>query len=433
MKKVIGICLVLFLGLVTIAQSQPGYNWPEDPKKREIAEEYLVTMSDDLKLKDYASALPKVEWLVENAPNVHKSLYINGAKVYSGLVKASKGDKEKVDLYEDKTLEMYDKRIEYFGSEANVLNRKGQKAWVYYKDRPEKVEEVFNLYKKIFELNGDKTYSANTVAYMDMACKMKDAGKLTDEQVLEVSDEVIKVLDAHSDDQGYQKMRAPVEGKLAGCVSLDCDKIKTTLYPKFQAKPELKMAKTIFRQMNSGGCTSDPVFFEMMMYIEEQEPSCGMKFIIAKRSVRAKKYDQALKFYNLILEQCDAEKKAEVYFEMAMIYKRKGDKTSARSHARKSIAAGSDFKKASHELIGDLYFGSFKQCATADMLKNRTIYIAAYNQYQLAGNGKKMATAKAQFPSAAEIFTPGKKVGDAMNTGCWIGETVKLAKRPAGE
>ncbi|MEP2349427.1 MAG: hypothetical protein ABJH96_16680, partial [Algoriphagus sp.] len=61
--------------------------------------------------------------------------------------------------------------------------------------------------------------------------------------------------------------------------------------------------------------------------------------------------------------------------------------------------------------------------------KDYSIYIAAYNAYQKAGDSSGMANARARFPSKEELFTEGLQVGSTINTGCWIGETVTLATR----
>ena len=426
MKKLVGIGLGLVLSLAAFAQ--PGWNYEGlTPEQTEKAQTMMVTLGDDLKAKNYEEAVKKTDWLYETCPKVHKSLYINGAKAYAGMVNKTKGEER--NAYEDKTLMMYDKRAEYFGDEANVLNRKGQKAWVYLKDRPEKTEEVFNLYQKIFELNGTKMYAPNTMAYMDMACKMKTAGKMTDEQVIEVNENVNSVLDAHAADPKYTKMREPVGGIFVGCVDVDCDYVKQNLEPKFKANPDIKLAKKMFSLMSSGKCTDDPMFFELMEYIDSKEPSCGMKITMARKAKKAKNFDKSLKYYNAALEACGEEKKAEILYDMATIYKAKGDKVTARSYARKSIAAGSEYKTASYNMIGDMYFGSFQACANSSLVKSRATYIAAYNQYKMAGNNSMMAKAKAQFPSMEEIFTENMKIGQEVTVGCWIGETVKLDKR----
>jgi hypothetical protein len=73
---------------------------------------------------------------------------------------------------------------------------------------------------------------------------------------------------------------------------------------------------------------------------------------------------------------------------------------------------------------------SFNDCrGGVSRVKDRSIYMAAYNAYQRAGDSQGMAQARAQFPSREEIFTEGLQVGGTINTGCWIGETVTLATR----
>lgn len=427
MKKLTGLGLGLFLNIIAFAQ--PGWNYEGlTPEQQEKAQTYMVTMGDDVKAKKYADAAKKTDWLVENCPQVHKSLYINGAKAYEGMVDVAK-DPTEIDKFEDKALMMYDKRLEYFGDEANVLNRKGQKAWVYWKDRPEKTQELFDLYQKIYELNGNDMYAPNTIAYMDMAAKMKNENKLTDEQVIDVYDNINGVLDANATEEKYTRMREPIDGIFVGAVKVDCEFVKQNLEPKFKADPEIKLAKKMFSLMSSGGCSDDPTFFELMEFIDSKEPSFGMKITMARKAKKMNKYDLALGYYNTALETAPEEKIAEIYFDMATIYKAKGDKMSARSYARKSIAAGNSNKSDSYNLIGDLYFASFKDCANTSLVKSRATYIAAYNQYKMAGNSTMMAKAKEQFPSMEEIFTESMKLGQEVQVECWINEAVNLDKR----
>ena len=70
-----------------------------------------------------------------------------------------------------------------------------------------------------------------------------------------------------------------------------------------------------------------------------------------------------------------------------------------------------------------------KRCSSDDFLRKKSIYIAAYNMYQKAGNTSKMNLAKQQFPTIEEIFVRNRKEGEQINTACWINETVSLTKR----
>ena len=61
--------------------------------------------------------------------------------------------------------------------------------------------------------------------------------------------------------------------------------------------------------------------------------------------------------------------------------------------------------------------------------KNIESFNAAYNIFKSGGLISQANQAKEQFPSIEEIFNENMEVGEPMNTGCWINETVTLNKR----
>ena len=196
--------------------AQSKYNWPQDKNKREITEKYLDDFLEGIHIYKCFddNVVANLEWLLLNAPNVHVKLYIDAVELYSNLVKTC--SKENVDLYEDKVLEMYDQRIKYFGKEALVLNFKGQKAWKYWHDRSRKEEGLFHLCKKVIEKNGNNVYPANIIAYMDMACRMKEKGKLTEEEFLQICKEIEAILNVHLNESNYQIAKEEVNRRRKG-------------------------------------------------------------------------------------------------------------------------------------------------------------------------------------------------------------------------
>ncbi|MEM1407354.1 MAG: hypothetical protein AAGG59_11305, partial [Bacteroidota bacterium] len=77
-----------------------------------------------------------------------------------------------------------------------------------------------------------------------------------------------------------------------------------------------------------------------------------------------------------------------------------------------------------------LYYGSFETCAgKEDWVKDRAIFIAAYEKFRQAGNSSMMSKAKEAFPSKEEVFTYNYKAGDKITVGCWVGETVTIQTR----
>ena len=267
-----------------------------------------------------------------------------------------------------------------------------------------------------------------------MLCYKKNKEELTDEQVMAEYEKIIAVLDNNITNgvkvTSNQQYKDKVDKAFSSCVKVDCDYIANKLAPKFKAYPtNLALAKKLFGMVSSQKCDKNDLYFQAAELIVEKEPSCGGAMTIARNAKKAKKYETAIKFFNNALELCNGQNSAEIYYEMADIYVRKGQKENARDHARKSIAAGESHQSKSYVLIGNLYFKGAKDCDPQSVVLFRTRYIAAYEQFKLAGSTSNMERAKAQFPSASDIFDENKTLGDSMNTGCWINETITIQKR----
>ena len=121
--------------------------------------------------------------------------------------------------------------------------------------------------------------------------------------------------------------------------------------------------------------------------------------------------------------------KADILIYQGSIEGRRGSKSAARDLYRQALAADGT-KKEAYEKIGDLYYGSSSDCAKKEtMAEDRLVYLAAYDMYQRAGETKKMAMAKDQFPSKEDIFLVNWSVGDTQRVTCWINETVTIRTR----
>ena len=108
---------------------------------------------------------------------------------------------------------------------------------------------------------------------------------------------------------------------------------------------------------------------------------------------------------------------------------KKKNKSAARANFRKAISADAANKEP-WTLIGDLYYHSFEQCKKMEnMVKDRLVFILAYDMYRRGGNSSKMHNAKSQFPSKEEIFNQDYVVGQSMTINCWIKESVQLQTR----
>lgn len=441
MKRKELIFVMLFLGIVAQSHAQRdanGYLWEPDPLR---AKEKFTLLGDDIKSKNFEGSKAPLSWLLANNPELHKSLYQKGASVYEGLVTTEKDEKKK-SVYEDSAMIMYDLRIKYFAEEASVLNYKGTKALYYWGDRPEKFEEMYDLYEKIINLNGENAFLSNIKSYMYLVCIMKKNNKkgLDDGKVLDIQDKLTEIAEKNKakgkDVAAWEEVIDYVEKQVEGCVTIDCDFVKNQYTPKLKENPnDTLLLKKMYGVMVRGKCTSDALFFELAKSLSEKAPTFG------RLKTLALLYQQKGDETNFIITMEKAFKyggtnsdRADLYLSIAS-KKAKTDYSAARAAALQVIQIDPNKASQVYSFIADLYMNSGGQCATADKDKapvyNTVAYLAAYEMYLKAGNQAGANRAAQYFPTAEAIFTLGitEQIGSQIPVGCWIGGTATLRKR----
>lgn len=430
MKKLMVLGLILFAA--SYAMAQPGWNWPEEV---DLAKEKNALYSDMVKSKNFEGAAEPHAWLLEKCPDLNKSLYINGIKIYEALANAA-SDPEKKSEYQAMTMKMYDDRIKYFGEEPYVVNRKAYKGYKFYKSNKGKYEEMIGVMDRAFELNGNDVMVNNLAAYMDFVRRYKaTGGDISDERIIDIYTQITDIID-YKKSTGKQvalldKILGSVDKMLTSVIDVDCDFIEDKLVPKMRETKDPKMAKKVFQLMLTGKCSDSPSFLEAAEMVNEVDPAYGLAKVIAQKYGQSGDMGKAKMYYDKALELTDDNiKKAEIFYSIATMQAGAKQFVEARKNARKALANDPSMKDA-YTLIGNMYMQSYEKCREGiSKVDDRLCFIAAFNQYKKAGNTKQMASAKAQFPSIDEIFELGLSEGQSMTVGCWINETVVLERRP---
>ena len=431
-----GIAYIIFCVTALIASAQPGWEWGDQP---DVAKEKNALYTDQIKANNFQGALEPLNWLYDNTPDLHVSIYQNGAKLYRSL--ASKEiDEEKKSEYIRLGLDLFDKRIKYFQKEAYVTDRKVNFAYKFYNKDRTKYEYLYELFTNDYELNSSKMIPGNLVAFMNVVYKFRTIkGDISDEKVLEIYSNISDALNlqkakvAENKQPKYDKMIDQVTKLLTATIDLNCDLVKNVLGPKLETENEdekLKWAKKIFQLLLSNKCTDTPLAVESAMFINEKEPDYGVSLFIAKKEVGNENLERALAYFNkaLTLTQ-DNIKQADIYLDIAKINVKEGKKIDARSNARKALAYDPSRKDA-YRLIGNLYMTSYEQCR-ADEFKvvDRAIFIAAYNQFVKSGDSQLIKVAAQQFPTIEDIFNENYQEGQTVTVGCWVNETISVKRR----
>lgn len=433
MKNLSHSLTLLMVFFTMTALGQPGWNWGTDV---DIAKEKNAFYSDMVKAGRYQEAIPSHEWLLANTPDLNESLYQNGAKIYESLVDTEK-DPVKIAQYKSKAMDMYDLRIKYFGKEDFVLNRKVYPAYKFYKDDKTKYKELYEMFTRAFELNKNEFNSSNLVAYMDVVRRYKAVkGDISDEKVIDIYSQVMDVVEFQRSSgknlATLDKIADNIDKLLTSTIDLNCDFVESILGPKLAGSTDVKLAKKVFQLMLTGKCSDRPLAFDAAQIINKSEPSFGIAKFLAIRAIQNGDKVTALKYYEEAISLTDENSsKAEIYMSIAKINASNGEKSEARTNARKAIAFDPSLKDA-YSLIGDLYMTSFDECkAGVKKTYDYAVFIAAYKMYERAGDSAGMSKSKALFPSIEDIFSEGFEEGQNYQVGCWINESVKIERRPS--
>ena len=330
-------------------------------------------------------------------------------------------------------------RVDNCGDEADVMERKAYAAYKYNVKKKAELKNILDLFDRAFELNNNKISYYMFLPYMSVITyNAKYLKNLSDDDILTRYDNIQEYLDHQikSEKSADKKnkllgYKSTIDGLLVGVVNIDCDFVREKLGPKFQEDPsDIKLAKKVFGFMLNGKCTDDPLWLQAGETILNEEPDFGIAKALGAKFKAAGQFDKSEAYFNKALELTDdPQAKADMYVQLGSLAEKKGQKSSARGLYRKALGVDPS-KKEAYTAIGNLYCTSFNQCAgKQDIVKDRAVYLAAYEMFRKAGNTKAMNSAKAQFPSKEEIFTLNYEKGQSISVGCWIGETVTLETR----
>lgn len=415
--------------------------WPESPELRAKAEESKVLYEDAIKtgqLAELKKAIKPFNWMVENVPNHHISLYIQGIELFDKLATLEKNaDKKKA--YIDSLMIIYDLRIKTCGDEANVFNRKAL-SFVKHNANAQPVETL-EILDKAFEMNGNNILESTIVPYFHVVRLNFLNKKVSEDDVLTRYDKLIEIVDAKIQDaqskgkpvDKLQKMKEDLEQLLLNTITINCDIVRSKFVPKFKANPnDIDIARKIFTFMLKDKCTDDPVWLEAAEAVYNSgEKNCGLAKNLGIIHLSKENYDKAEKFLKEAQSICtEGSDKAEILLYLGSVEARKGNRSGAREFYRQAAAADAGTAKQAYEKIGDLYLNSFDVCKKLESrVTDRLVYLIAYDYYAKAGDSKKMAIAKDGFPSKEEIFTENIENGSKVTVGCWIQEATTIRTR----
>ena len=432
MKQLLTTICVLLCTIASFAQ--PGWNWPEDETTYNQALEkqayYKVLMGQD----KYGDALEQLNWLYEKNGNLNPSIYIDGVKCLEKMIKET-SDASRIAALQDSALWMFDQRIKHFENAASVKDRKAYTAFKYHYKNSKRYPLLIELYDEAMESNGSATSKFNLSPIM-MIAKYSYERKLPEmpaDKVLDVHSKLTEIMDdKEKNGEDITEERNKVDAFLSSIEGLlSCEYIEKNLVPRLESNPnDLNTAKKIFSYSLQAKCSDQEYFMKAAEVIGKEERNFKLAKILGDNFYGKKDYSRADEYYKMASELAENDQDGfDALMGQARTANRRGQKSTARSLARQALSKKPGAKEA-YDLIGNLYFGSFEDCAEKkSKVQDRAVFLVAYDMYKRAGNQKQMSAAKEQFPTIEDMFTEGFEEGAEITVNCWINEKTILRRR----
>jgi tetratricopeptide (TPR) repeat protein len=426
--------LQTFLAIVFFAQSSLAQSSLKLPiENKDLAKEKYAILSDSYESNDEAvlqQAYEAFQWIAENAPDLHETAYILGQKTLRKMIETDPNNQD----FPKILMDVYDMRMEHFGSKEEVLHRKAFDAYKYLRADSSYLNEATKVFKGLFEQMKDNIPLNLAYSYFDLLCRQYSYQLISEHDLIEAYYLLSKALfnQSNTDSSKISKIQTTIDSRLIQTISVDCNSIgKLKKYEIAEDRLTLSQARLIIKVSLLSQCQKHPLFYESLDIVFEHNPTFKIAKLLSAYELSKNDSKKAMQYLNQAQDMASSDlERSAVFYEMAKIHHLNGQKAEAREMAQEALTHNPSFRQC-HSLIGDLYYSSYDECKKGrSRVLDRSVFYAAYQQYVLADDKIGISNASMQFPSIEDIHTENYLEGQWINTGCWLKESVKVMRRP---
>ncbi|MDX2432657.1 MAG: hypothetical protein QNK35_17090 [Bacteroides sp.] len=437
MKKYILTALMLLLVLPGFSQRSKVtvYSSNDDSTP---CEAFLSTYRDFFSLELYEDAYQTWVKVFYDCPASSEKMYVDGVTMYRSFIEEASNEQVREALI-DTLLLIYDRRMEYFGGEGNVLGRKGRDLLTYRSADIGQVQKAYEMLEKSIELQGDKSQESVMLLFISAGIMLNNNQLIDDYEVLDDYLLVIGIIEPlEKRSSRWKKTRKTIDEIVLKEDILNCETLDRYYEPQFEQNRNNKAyLETVIKLYGFSACKRSDIYLEASENLYEIEPgpesahNLGILFITRNDNEKAASYlKEAVKGENI-----DAETRAQWYYELALVSLANKDYCESIEHAREAISLKSDFG-AVYILLGDAFIESRNKLG--DDFQQRTAYWAAADMYSKAASldpsvaeeaRQRLTDNAGQYPSSEDIFFRDIKVGDPFRVGGCINEDTSVRSR----
>jgi len=382
-------------------------------------------------------------WLnvFEDCPGSSEKMYVDGVTMFHSFIDSTAAGPARETLI-DTLMLIYDRRMEYFGGEGNVLGRKGIDLLTYRGNDIKQVHEAYDMLKRSIELEGKESREAVMVLCISAGVSLNKEGTIDNNQLIEDYITVIGILGEPKDRSSRWERTRIAIGKVMAEASVPvCEALNIYFDPQIeQNRNDTTFLQNVVFTLRTSGCDSSETYMAALENLYNTEPGPESAHDLAILFIERNNLEKAAGYLGKALQDEDTgtETRAEWYYELAVVNLAIKEYCEAIDAARKAIKLKSNSGKA-YILLGDAFIASRENLG--DDFKQRTAFWAAADQYQKAGSvdpsvevksSQKLGEIAGQYPGSEDVFFNDIKDGDRYLVGGCINEntTVRSGNRP---
>jgi tetratricopeptide (TPR) repeat protein len=410
----------------------------------------LSLMQTSAKAEAYESALKPWMDAYENCPAASKNIYIYGPRIFKALY-GTTTDEAKKKEYLDKTMEIYDTRLIYFGQDDAKGTILAYKTYDYMELMGEKTDQAV-VYQWLGEAVNDMKENLNPLDaysyYMVASLNLYLSDNSKKEQYLNDYFAVVGYVDQaialakNANDQASADYLVMVkDGIVKGFVNSGAGDCKTlTEYYADKVEPNKtnkEFLNEVINALASVGCSETDFYFTVAEYLYQLEPSAGAAIGLANKSLKDKDYETALKYYEQAANlETDKNKASDYMMQLAGIFANQRNFAKARQAANEALSFNPSNGEA-YILIAQLYASSANNIFS-EPEKAGLVYLVAVDKLQKARSVDPSVAEKANslinrysaaFMDTETAFMMGLKAGETVFIPGWIGESTTIRLR----
>ncbi|MBR1630821.1 MAG: hypothetical protein IJ680_03110 [Paludibacteraceae bacterium] len=411
-----------------------------------VSQECLVNLSlfnESVRNKQYADAIEPWVAVYSECPNANKVLYTRGRTLVLWQIEQAKkaGNSQEVDRLRSLLMEMFDKRIKYFGDDpkqpaAYVL---GLKALDYVSLYPEDTIKTtaYNWMRQSIDERQAESDIDVLDTYLRISLNMFKADSEKAENYINdylmIGNLLAQVIEANAESADstafYVKQNHDTFFALSGVATREIlDKTYESVVDKnLNNVDELERVMKLYSRTRN---TESEVYFKAATAAHKIRPSVESAHALAAMNYNRNENQQAIRYFEEAIKMSDNNSdKADFELTIGVIYNKLGNNVNSREHLRRSLSYNPN-QCEPYLIIASMYAASKPY---DDPVLNKTVYWAAVDQLIRARNASASCASKVNsriaqysknFPNADEIFFRQEFTeGGSFTVGGWIGET----------